>query len=149
MGADWVIPKEEVEDPGAGRFVSTCLEHKDHLVYFLLNVGDGDTQLVLLPADEDGRRRGVVVDIATIRKLPALCRDLAERGILRQLDRAGVFPVVVGTHPHDDHMGGMPQFIEELSGQIGEFWEPGYYHSSGSYIETMAQLEGMGHVQRT
>jgi beta-lactamase superfamily II metal-dependent hydrolase len=149
VAADWVVPREEVEDPGSGQFLRTCLENQDHLVYFVLNVGDGDTQMVLLPADENGRRRAVVVDVATTRKLPALCRDLAAHGILGDLSGRGVFPVVVGTHPHDDHLGGMPQFIEEFRDQIGEYWEPGYYHSSGSYVETMAQLEEAAHIQRT
>ena len=52
-----------LEDPGA-------------LVYFLLNVGDGDTQLLLLPPDSnDGVRRLVIVDVATTSKLPDSSRS--------------------------------------------------------------------------
>ena len=40
-------------------------------VYFLLNVGDGDTQLIVLP-EFRGVRRALVVDVATTDKLPGL-----------------------------------------------------------------------------
>ncbi|HEU4702647.1 MAG TPA: hypothetical protein VFS37_09215, partial [Conexibacter sp.] len=54
----------------AGGFVAAC--KPTDLVYFALNVGDGDTQLLLLPADAAGRRRCIVVDCVNERKLSAL-----------------------------------------------------------------------------
>jgi len=56
-------------------FVSSMGEHD--LVYFLLNVGDGDTQLILLPESPTGRR-AIVVDCATSTKLPALAESLGK-----------------------------------------------------------------------
>ncbi|MGH8913774.1 MAG: hypothetical protein ACRDZM_04565, partial [Acidimicrobiia bacterium] len=35
-----------------------------HLVYFLLNVGDGDSQVLLLPEDPSGNRQIIVMDAA-------------------------------------------------------------------------------------
>jgi hypothetical protein len=90
------------------------------------------------------------VDVATVRKLPALLDALAETSLLRRRD--DLFPVVVGTHPHEDHIGGMPEFLDRFGGLIREYWEPGYYHPSGSYIETMRALEqqhGIQHSQPT
>jgi hypothetical protein len=129
-----------------GEFVRELAGEPDALVYFLLNVGDGDTQLLLLPATpQDGtRRRAIVVDVATTGKLVRLVDSLAEHELLCDPARTeGVFPVVVATHPHDDHIGGMPQFLDRFGrgGQISDFWEPGYYHPTATFVETMTLLE--------
>src|SRR6266705_842640 len=135
----------------ARNFVSACSASPDSLIYFLLNVGDGDTQLVLLPADDRGIRRALVIDVATTRKLPSLVESLADRNLIQEPADGTLFPVVVGTHPHDDHIGGMPEFLDRFSGLIGEYWEPGYYHPSARYVETLRALEdgGLQHLQPT
>lgn len=132
-------------------FVRACLENDQALIYFLLNVGDGDTQLILFPAGPGGGRRMMVVDVATRGKLPALLDALAVTGVLTKPAAAPAIPVVVGTHPHDDHIGGMPEFLERFGGMVGEYWEPGYYHPTGAFVETMAVLEerGISRVQPT
>jgi beta-lactamase superfamily II metal-dependent hydrolase len=109
------------------------------LVYFLVNVGDGDAQLVLLPAEADGTRRVLVVDVATIAKLPALLDTLADAGVLPQHPK--LFAVVIATHPHDDHIGGLGRFVERFHALIDEFWEPGYYMPSSAYLQLMRALE--------
>jgi beta-lactamase superfamily II metal-dependent hydrolase len=121
-----------------GDFVAACRNQPDALVYFLLSVGDGDSQLLLLPG-EPGRRRAVVVDVATTGKLPALVRALVASGLLAK--GPGAFPVVVATHPHDDHIGGMPEFLAEFGSWVGEVWESGYYHPTPAYVEMMDRLE--------
>jgi hypothetical protein len=126
------------------------------LVYFLLNVGDADCQLILLPVETTAGvpyRRALVVDVGRTRKLPALVDQLrasVDRVMLRRTPGPGTFPIVVGTHPHDDHLRGMPEFFERFGPEIGEYWDPGYYFSGSSYIETMAALEASsGWVQYT
>jgi beta-lactamase superfamily II metal-dependent hydrolase len=111
----------------------------DSLIYFLLNVGDGDTQLILLPVDDEGIRHAIVVDVATTKKLPSLISTLEQHKILDP-DRSR-FRIVVATHPHDDHIGGMPEFIETYRDRIDEFWEPGFYHPTARYVATMCALE--------
>jgi competence protein ComEC len=125
----WFHPGDFVADVGP-----------DDLVYFLLNVGDGDLQFVLLP-ETRGIRRGVVVDVARTGKLPALIEQLSRTPLFPQGSR---FAIVVGTHPHDDHIGGMAEFIDELGNLIDEYWEPGYYHPTTAFFETMRALEDRG-----
>jgi ribonuclease BN (tRNA processing enzyme) len=135
------IPTDRFEE---GDFVGACKAEPASLVYFVLNVGDGDTQLILLPSDPDDphdTRQGLVVDVATQDKLPALIEGLAGEGLLPARDRGDEFPVVIGTHPHDDHIAGMPQFIAQFGEHISEYWDSGYYHPTASYLETMVHLE--------
>lgn len=47
------IPSDRLE---ASDFLRACDDQPDSLIYFLLNVGDGDTQLILLPAEPGIRR---------------------------------------------------------------------------------------------
>jgi hypothetical protein len=136
------IPVDALEE---GDFVAACAP--DDLVYFLVNVGDGDTQLVLCPADTDGTRAAIVVDIATRRKLPSLLTALAEASLFKERDDP--FPLVVGTHPHEDHIGGMSEFLDRFGRLIREYWEPGYYHPSASYFETMRALEEQQWIQHS
>ena len=139
------IPRDRLE---SGDFVAGC--DADDLVYFLLNVGDGDMQLILLPADPDGGRRAIVVDVAIVEKLPALVEALVQVGLLAKRD--GLFPVVVGTHPHEDHLGGMANFLERYGDLVREYWEPGYFHPGPGYMRTMnalGELPGIQHSQPT
>ncbi len=114
----------------------------DDLVYFLLNVGDGDLQLFLLPARPDGTRRAVVVDVGRAGKLPTLVDELRRTGLVPEIPEDGcLFPLVVGTHPHDDHISGMPEFLRTWGHAVREYWEPGYWHTSAAYQRTMQLLE--------
>lgn len=118
------------------------------LVYFLLNVGDGDTQLILFPASETGFRRAMVVDCATTKKLPALVRSLAEAGLLTEPPRErALFDIVVATHPHADHIGGLPEFLRLYGASVGELWEPGYFHTIGAYAELMDVIEDLENAE--
>jgi competence protein ComEC len=124
------------------------------LVYFVANVGDGDAQVLLLPAERDHtgaflRRRVLIVDCATTHKIPALIRTLTEGDAPLLSLQPGTFPVVVGTHPHEDHIGGMAEFLGVHGNEVGEYWEPGYYHPSAAYMETMRELEEHPGIQLT
>jgi beta-lactamase superfamily II metal-dependent hydrolase len=123
-------------DPGV--FVAAC--RPTDLIYFTLNVGDGDTQLLLLPEHTAGRRRCVIVDCIRASKMFTLIDALAEAGLLVEV--SPLIALVVATHPHDDHISGMAALLRRFGdGQIEELWEPGYYHPSAAYLEMMRELE--------
>jgi beta-lactamase superfamily II metal-dependent hydrolase len=165
MPDDTTLPAGILEKSPPGSFIDACHDAPDHLLYFLLNVGDGDTQVIVLPAEHTGRgsggeqpvlpgersrtaRRMIIIDVATTRKLPALISALADAEIVPDIDNPGLFPVVVATHPHDDHLGGMPEFIRRFGDQVVDFWDPGFYHTSGAYTETMVALEANKRIDR-
>jgi Metallo-beta-lactamase superfamily len=123
----------------------------EDLVYFLLNVGDGDLQLFLLPARADQTRRGIVVDVGRAGRLPALLETLGGTPLFPTVpDDRHLFPLVIGTHPHDDHISGMPEFLRQFGANVREYWEPGYWHTTAAYQQTMQFLEDSDpHVQHT
>lgn len=116
------------------------------LVYFLLNVGDGDAQVVVLPTDPTtGVRRAVVVDAGTTGKVPALLDELAAAGLL-PTDEGGrlaedAIALVVATHPHADHIAGMAELLDRDGHAVAELWDPGYYHPTPDYIDMMRAIE--------
>ena len=81
-------------------------------------------------------RRAIVVDSSSPTKIPRLIRTLLAVGLLPAEPGAptrpiaGTIALVVATHPHRDHIGGMSQLLTGFAGAISELWEPGYYHTA-------------------
>ncbi len=117
----------------------------DHLVYFLCNVGDADAQVVLLPKEEHSdRRRAMVIDAGATKKVPELLRSLAGASLITSENgdlEPGSIALVVATHPHHDHVAGIPEVLHEFGGAIAEFWDPGYFHPLPAYHQMMAEVE--------
>lgn len=130
----------------------------EHLVYFCLNVGDADSQVLLLPEVEEiqggvatTRRPVMVVDAGTGSKVTKFIQGLSvsSGGVVQPVD---VIDVVVASHPHGDHIAGMPSLLDEYSGKIGEYWDSGYFHPSGTFFAVMERLSrqtGTVYVQPT
>lgn len=127
------VPVARLSD---GAFADECTAER--LVYFLLNVGDGDTQLLLFP-ERSGKRRMLVVDVATTRKLPALIAALQAHPALGP--KIGDIALVVATHPHNDHIGGMAQLLDLLHADVRELWESGFFYTSHTYNELMRAID--------
>lgn len=125
------------------RFLDSIEPH--HLVYFLLNVGDADQQLLLLPEDPNGKRRMIVVDVARAGQTEQLISALATAGLIDPPPAGdepdGSIALVVATHPHSDHIGAMSQLLSAERKRIAEFWDPGYYHTTNAYNRMMTAIE--------
>ena len=140
----WTVPADRWPEGGEGGLVEAIRGHPTALFYFLLNVGDGDSQLLLLPEDAGTRRRrAVVVDAGTTGKLPGLMAALAENSILPAAGGPDeVCALVVATHPHDDHIEGLAELLRTYGRSgVGDFWEPGYYAPTRAFAELMAAVE--------
>ena len=138
----WELPDNRLQDKSS--IVDAIRANPTSLFYFLVNVGDGDTQLLLLPTTSPTQqRRVVVVDAATTAKLPRLLGDLASQDVVPPAKGGqDVCALVVATHPHDDHIEGMAELLAAYGGSgVADFWEPGYYAPSGSFAEMMAVVE--------
>jgi hypothetical protein len=134
--------------PAPGSLVQLLAQpaYEASLVYVLLNVGDGDSQVLLLPPDpRTGARRVVVVDVATTRKVPSLLRELHAVGLLTDpAGSPGQVRLLVATHPHLDHIGGMVDLLDldpQDAGFVEEFWEPGFYFPQPMFHALMSRLE--------
>ena len=132
-----------------GDFTQGVVQRQDAMIYFLCNVGDGDTQVLLLPHhDQLGHRLAVVVDVSSMAKASAVIDWASQNDLLSP--RYGPNPqpagatkdiaLVVATHPHADHIDGMAAFLAQYRNRISEFWDPGYYHPIGAYHNMMGQI---------
>lgn len=126
----------------------------DDLVYFQLNIGDADAALIVLPQDATGRRDIVVVDAGRVynSKLPKLIRALSDDALhLPLLDQHTRIRLVVATHPHDDHIGGIPNLLESVGDLLepgGEVWDPAFYYRNDKWHAMMHWLEDHPAVPR-
>src|SRR4051794_41417761 len=80
---------------------------------------------------------------------PAWGRPLHEQGLVEQLGAPGQIPLLVASHPHLDHIGGMSDLLKQVRpGCIEQFWDPGFYSPNPSFMNLMRDLEGQPAIRR-
>lgn len=89
----------------------------DGMVFHAFNVGQGDSFLFRFP---DGTN--MLIDAGSRKYGRDLVLKLRRLGVSR-------IDVLVATHPHEDHIGGMTEVISSF--EIGKVWDSGYNHGSG------------------
>ena len=100
------------------------------LTLHAFDVGQGDAFLFRLP---DGST--VMVDAGTRKAAADLVSKLRRLGV-RRID------ILVASHPHEDHIGGMTKVIESF--EIGRFWDSGYNHGSSIQQTMLATIQEKG-----
>lgn len=73
---------------------------------YYIDVGQGDSQLIRLNPD-DSDPYDILIDAGTRSTKQELSAYLSELGV-QNID------LLIGTHPHEDHIGGMAQIIEDF-----------------------------------
>lgn len=135
------------------------------LVYFVVNSGNADTQLLVLPEEAAPgggfTRHMVIIDVGrvnpvgttasgeTIGKLPQLIDDLADASngapLINENSR---IRLLIATHPHDDHVAGIPNLLQLLGHLVDNVWDSGYFYRTGAWLEMMRWLEDNPEVNR-
>lgn len=92
----------------------------------MLNVGQGDS--ILIQTEE----QTVLIDTSDLDEQDKLRAELKKAGITR-IDK------VILTHPHADHIGGMPVVLKEF--QVGEVYDNGMPSTSKIYLGYMKTLK--------
>lgn len=109
----------------------------EDLVIHVLNVGFGDNIIIEFPVDGNGRRSFGLVDCYKGKKtkgyLDALVPNVQDRQPLK---------FVCATHPHYDHICGIPYIMKNATYCPEEFWDSGFRHSLATYktlLETVIE----------
>lgn len=101
----------------------------------ILDVGHGDTIILELPNDA-GEKVIVVIDC---------CDSQATQTYLAGKDiTPNRVPLVIATHPHEDHIGGLQDLLKtwkDAGIEVEMFWDSGYEHTSKLYEDLTDYLE--------
>lgn len=91
----------------------------------VLDVGQGDSILIEAPGD-----KRVLIDASTDGA------DVAERLQARGIEKLNL---VVSTHPHADHIGGMASVLKNI--EVGMYVDNGMTHNTLTYLRTTQAVE--------
>ena len=89
-----------------------------------MDVGQGDAQFIQLPSGEN-----ILIDAGEHSS------NIAEK--LKSF-RVNDLALVVATHPHSDHIGGMREVLRNF--QVHEFWDAGYPHTTPAYENMLEEI---------
>ena len=96
----------------------------------ILDVGQGDAALLQFPEGE-----ALLVDAGKNVDGPEVINYLEKQGIKR-------IDYVVGTHPHEDHIGGLDLVIRKF--QVGQIYLPRKAANTRSYEDLLREIEKQG-----
>ena len=103
---------------------------KDNLVIHFIDVGQADSILAQLPGGQN-----ILIDAGNNADADLVVNYLLRQGI-NQLDH------VIGTHPHEDHIGGLDAVIETFD--TGKVYLPRVSHNTKTYEDVLLAIKNKG-----
>ncbi len=100
------------------------------LTVSVIDVGQGDSILIQCPNGTN-----MLVDAGTSSAGGVVASYLKSRGV-KALD------IVVATHPHEDHIGGMKTVLNAFS--VGKVWDSGCNHGSQTQASMLSMVKAKG-----
>lgn len=100
------------------------------LRFYAVDVGQGDCSLFILPNGTT-----ILIDTGTEEESAGLPRFLRKAGV-KKID------LLVATHPHADHIGGMKRIIESFP--VGRVWDSGFVFGSATQRGFYAAIKEHG-----
>lgn len=133
-GLAWQHLGPQLSLPAGGQAAQPDAPPSGTLQVYFLDVGQGDSELLCMPGGEH-----ILIDAGTAATEEELAAELERLG-------AGTLDLVVGTHPHADHIGGMAQVVsalevkEILLPQVAEDMTP----TTKTYEDLLESIEQKG-----
>lgn len=100
---------------------------EDNLLIHFIDVGQGDSTLIMLPNNEIA-----LIDAGTKAKRKELIKYLKNQDI-KKID------YLIGTHPHEDHIGGLPEVIRNF--EIGKVYLPNRTNNTAIFEELLNEIK--------
>lgn len=117
-------------------FVSACTplfvpeEDMDLLSVHVLDVGQGDSILIMTPSQQ-----AILIDGGETQASDRIISYLRDYGI-------EVIDMLIATHPHADHIGGLPKVIETF--EVKEMIMPRVVHTSKTFEKLLLAADAKG-----
>ncbi len=106
--------------------IQSNLEESHGLKIYFFDVGQGDSALFISPDNNT-----MLIDAGDIETQYLLLEKLENLGI-KQID------VLIATHPHSDHIGGMQTIIENF--KVNTIYMPDIVHTSKIYLDLLDSI---------
>lgn len=109
----------------------------DTLSLHVLNIGNGDSLVVELPKEANQPTRShLIVDCFNADKTLDYLNKLGAQDI----------KLVVATHPHEDHILGLKEVMENYPNSIGQFWDSGFRHNIDAWYELIEYIKNRKNI---
>ena len=115
---------------GCDELTMTTNFPEDNLEIHYIDVGQGDSTLVIIPNDEVA-----LIDAGTRGGREKLVSYLKKSNI-KKID------YLIGTHPHEDHIGGLPEVIRNF--EIGKVYLPNKSNNTQIFEELLNEIKNKG-----